>query len=114
MESSILKSTKKILGLSDSYVVFDLDIITHINAAFSVANQLGVGPINGFMIDDEEAEWADLLVSDKILNLLKTYVFLKVKMLFDPPTTSFLLEATKNQLQEYEWRLNVLASETTP
>jgi len=114
MESSILKSTKKILGLSDSYVVFDLDIITHINAAFSVANQLGVGPINGFTIDDEEAVWADLLVSDKILNLLKTYVFLKVKMLFDPPTTSFLIESTKNQIQEYEWRLTVLASETTP
>jgi hypothetical protein len=114
MESSILKSTKKILGLSDSYVVFDLDIITHINAAFSVANQLGVGPLDGYMIEDEEAEWADLLVSDKILNLLKTYVYLKVKMLFDPPTTSFLLEASKNQIQEYEWRLTVLASETTP
>ena len=106
MEESILKSTKKILGLADNYTPFDLDVITHINAAFSILDQLGVGPDGGFMIEDEVTVWGDYAAPPNQLHLIKTYVFLKVRMLFDPPTTSFLIEATNNQLREYEWRLN--------
>jgi hypothetical protein len=106
MVDSILDSTKKILGLDATYTPFDLDIITHINAAFSILDQLGVGPEGGFFIEDAEATWADFVCPPNQLNLVRTYVFLKVRMLFDPPTTSFLIEACNNQIREYEWRLN--------
>ena len=109
MESSILTSTKKILGIAESYTAFDLDVITHINAAFSILNQLGVGPEEGFMIEDAGATWDEFGVPLMQLNLIRTYVFLKVRVLFDPPTTSFLIDATNRQIEEYEWRLNVLA-----
>ena len=108
MADSILDSTKKILGLSDDYTAFDLDIITHINSTFSVLDQLGIGPVGGFMITDSDATWDDYAIPPNQLNLVRTYMFLKVRMLFDPPTTSFLIEATNNQIQEYEWRLNSL------
>lgn len=106
MEESILKSTKKILGLADNYTAFDLDVITHINSAFSILDQLGVGPEGGFIIEDYRDEWGDFEVPQNQLNLIKTYIFLRVRMLFDPPTTSFLIEATNNQLKEYEWRIS--------
>lgn len=108
MESSILKSTKKILGLSQDYTAFDLDIITHINSAFSVLNQIGIGPLAGYSIDEEDAEWADLNLPTNQLSLVKTYIFLKVRSLFDPPTTSYLIEAVNRQISELEWRLSVL------
>lgn len=107
MEQSILKSTKKILGLAADYTPFDLDVITHINASFSILNQLGVGPIDAFYIEDESAVWGDFDVPVNQLNLVKTYVYLKTRYLFDPPTTSFLLSAMEQQIKEYEWRLNV-------
>jgi hypothetical protein len=106
MEESILTSTKKILGLEADYTPFDLDVITHINAAFSILNQLGVGPVDGFSIDDNSTSWNDYDVPQNQLHLVKTYVFLKVRVLFDPPGTSFLLESANNQIKEYEWRLN--------
>lgn len=107
MEESILKSTKKILGLDAAYTPFDLDVITHINAAFSILNQLGIGPEGGFFIADDTDMWDEYLVPPNQLHLIKTYVYLKVRMLFDPPSTSFLIEAFNNQIKEYEWRLNV-------
>lgn len=107
METSILTSTKKILGLVEEYEYFDLDILTHINSVFVILSQLGVGPVEGFMIEDKDAEWSDFDVPQELLNLVRTYAFLKVRMLFDPPTTSFLIEATNNQIKEYEWRLSV-------
>ena len=106
MEESILTSTKKILGLEANYTPFDLDVITHINAAFSLLNQLGVGPEDGFSISDDGTAWGDYEVPENQLHLIKTYVFLKVRVLFDPPGTSFLLESANNQIKEYEWRLN--------
>jgi hypothetical protein len=106
MEESILKSTKKILGLADNYTPFDLDVITHINAAFSILDQLGVGQEGGFFIEDDTAVWDDFVAPPNQLNLIKTYVFLKVRMLFDPPSTSFLIGAMTDQIKEYEWRLN--------
>lgn len=107
MDQSILTSTKKILGIDQGYTVFDLDIVTHINAAFSILTQLGVGPEEGFMIEDESTLWEEYPVPLEQLNLVKTYVFLKVRILFDPPGTSYLIKAATDQIQEYEWRLNV-------
>lgn len=108
METSILVSTKKVLGIAEDYTAFDLDIITHINTAFSTLTQLGVGPSQGFMIEDETAIWADFIgETDLELNSVKSYVFLRVKHLFDPPTTSYLIDAYERQIKELEWRLNV-------
>jgi hypothetical protein len=108
MEESILKSTKKILNLADDYTPFDLDIITHINAAFSVLDQLGVGPEGGFSIVDDTTLWSEYTAPPNQLQLVKTYVYLKVRLVFDPPATSFLIESMNKQILEYEWRLNVL------
>jgi hypothetical protein len=106
MEQSILTSTKKILGIADDYTVFDLDIITHINSAFSTLTQLGVGPPSGFMIEDATVEWSDFIGDDLQYNSVKSYVFLRVRQLFDPPATSYLIAAYEKQLAELEWRLN--------
>jgi hypothetical protein len=114
MEESILNSTKKILGLDEGYTPFDLDVITHINAAFSILNQLGVGPEEGFYISDSADVWTDFVVPANQLNLVKTYVYLKVRILFDPPSTSFLLETHNNQIKEYEWRLNTFREFALP
>jgi len=113
METSILNSTKKILGLAPDYTVFDHDVITHINTAFSILTQLGVGPPMGFMIEDETAEWTDYVLDDDFqYNSVKTYVYLKVRQLFDPPQTSYLISAMERQIEELEWRLNVHREET--
>lgn len=114
MEDSILKSTKKILGLADDYDAFDLDVITHINAAFTILDQLGIGPTDGYSIEDDTAVWSDFNCPLNQLNLLKTYIYLKVRVLFDPPGTSFLLEAANNQIKEYEWRLSTLREVEQP
>lgn len=110
METSILTSTKKTLGLAENYAAFDLDIITFINTAFSTLTDLGVGPAEGFMIEDETVKWEDYIGdAAKVdqLNHVKTYIFLRVRLLFDPPTTSYLIGAFEKQLEELEWRLNV-------
>lgn len=112
METSILTSTKKILGIAEDYTVFDLDIITHINTAFSTLTQLGVGPAEGFMIEDDTAVWEDFYADDLQYNAVKTYVYLKVRQLFDPPTTSYQIAAYDRQIEQLEWRLNVHREET--
>jgi hypothetical protein len=114
MEQSILTSTKKNLGIDAAYTVFDHDIITLINSAFSTLTQLGVGPAEGFMITDDQAEWDDFLVfaDDLQYNSIKTYIHLKVRQVFDPPQTSYAVEAMKEQVRELEWRLNVHREET--
>lgn len=112
MEQSILTSTKKILGIAEDYTVFDLDIITHINTAFSTLTQLGVGPVEGFMIEDASVEWNDFIIDDLQYNSVKSYVFLRVRQLFDPPTTSYLISAVDQQIKELEWRLNSHREET--
>jgi hypothetical protein len=103
---SILDGTKKALNLAPDYTPFDQDIIMHINSVFSTLNQLGVGPELGFMIEDNEALWSDFLGADIRLNNVKTYVYLRVRMLFDPPTIGYLVEAMKEQAKELEWRIN--------
>lgn len=112
METSILTSTKKTLGIAADYSAFDLDIITHINSAFSTLTQLGVGPAGGFMIEDDAANWSDFIANDLQYNAVKTYVYLRVRLLFDPPTTAYLTDAFAKQIQELEWRLNVHREET--
>jgi hypothetical protein len=114
MEQSILKSTKNVLGLAVDYTVFDLAVITHINSAFSILTQLGVGPSEGFMIEDDKAVWDDFIIlsDDPSYNSVKSYIYLKTRLLFDPPTTSFHLEAMNRQIEEMEWRLNVNREET--
>lgn len=113
MEDSILKTVKKILGLTPEYTAFDLDIITHINTAFSTLYQIGVGPTSGFAIEDDQATWSQYIDGDiAIVNACKTYVYLRVRLLFDPPATSFALQSMKEQLQEYEWRISILREET--
>jgi hypothetical protein len=112
MEQSILISTKKILGIAEDYTVFDLDVITHINTAFSTLTQLGVGPPNGFMIQDKTEVWADFIGEDLQYNSVKSYVFLRVRYMFDPPSTSYLISAYDKQIEQLEWRLNIHREET--
>lgn len=109
MINSILNSTKKLLGLDPDYDVFDLDVMMHINSVFSTLTQLGVGPTEGFMIEDDSATWDAFLDADPQLNQVKTYVYLRVRMLFDPPANAFLQTAMEKQKEELEWRLNVQA-----
>ena len=113
MEQSILTSTKKVLGVAADDESFDLDIITHINTAFSIVHDLGVGPPEGFVIEDDTIEWSAYLPDGEDpekakvwLSKVKTVVFLRVKLLFDAPTVAYLLDSTKEQLLEHEWRLN--------
>lgn len=104
---SILISVKKMIGSTEDYSYFDPDLIMHINSTFMVLNQLGVGPADGFSITDENAVWSDYLPASPKLEAVKSYIYLKVKMLFDPPQSSSVMEAMKNQIAEFEWRLNV-------
>lgn len=104
---SILTSIKKLLGIQETYTNFDEDIIIHINTAFATLNQLGVGPVEGFMIEDSSEVWTDY-ITECNLTMVKSYIFLKVKLLFDPPTNTPLLESIKANINEMEWRLNVI------
>lgn len=107
METSVLTSTKKVLGLDKNYTAFDLDVITHINSAFSVLCQLGIGPAVGFSIEDSYTDWDEFIDNETILNMVKPYVYLKVRMAFDPPTTSFVIDAMNKQIAELEGRLSL-------
>lgn len=104
---SILTSIKKLLGITEDYAHFDADIVMHINSAFSVLTQLGVGPEGGFHIEDSSAEWSEFLHDDPRLEFVKTYVYLKVKLAFDPPISSAVIESINRQISELEWRINV-------
>lgn len=106
---SILTSIKKMLGIADAYEHFDVDLIMHINSVFTILTQLGVGPSEGFAINDKTAVWGDFISDEAKLMLVKSYMLLKVRLLFDPPLSSAVLECYKTQISEYEWRLNVAA-----
>jgi len=108
MSDSILTSTKKVLGIEELYTAFDVDILMHINSVFSTLHQLGIGPVDGFFIEDATPTWTTFLGTDPRLNSVKTYVYLKVRILFDPPGTSYLIDSLRNQAEELEWRLNVV------
>lgn len=104
---SILTSVKKMLGITEEYTHFDADIIMHINSVFMILNQLGVGPDEGFFIEDETKTWYDYNKSLKDLQIIKSYMFLKVRLLFDPPSSSAVMECMKQMINEFEFRLNI-------
>ena len=106
---SILTSIKKLLGITEEYEHFDADIIMHINTVFMILNQLGVGPANGFSIKDKSAVWSDYISDEENLEAVKTYMHLKVKLLFDPPSSSVVMECTNRMISELEWRLSISA-----
>lgn len=106
MTNSILLTVKKMLGISEEYHAFDLDIIININSVFLTLNQLGVGPIEPFQIINEEQTWEDFQGESPIPGV-QTYVYLKTRLLFDPPTNSFLVENIRKQIEELEWRMNI-------
>lgn len=104
---SILTSIKKLLGIAEDYEHFDTDIIMHINSTFMILNQLGVGPINGFTITDKISTWDEFIEDNIKIESVKTYTYLKVRLMFDPPQSSAVMEAINRQINELEWRLNV-------
>lgn len=109
MDDSILNSIKKMLGIVSEYTHFDEDIKMHINSVFMILNQLGIGPSEGFSITDELALWRDYITDDKQYQAVKSYMYLKVKLLFDPPLNSAVIESMNRMINEFEWRLNVYA-----
>lgn len=106
---SILELVKKALGPDESYDYFDPDIIMHINSTFSILQELGVGPEQPFEITGPDETWADFFQDTPPINLVKTYIYLKAKLYFDPPTSGVLHEALERQISEAEWRLNDIA-----
>lgn len=108
MEESILLSISKLIGFSPDYPVFDLDLKIHINSVFSALTQIGVGPKEGFRITGANETWSDFIGTERIdLELVKEYVYLRVRKFFDPPTSSFVLEAINSEIKEAEFRLFV-------
>lgn len=106
---SILTSIKKLIGITEEYTQFDVDIMMHINSAFGILRQLGVGPADGFRISGKEDTWDQFLQDEKKLELVKTYVYLKVKLLFDPPLSSAVIDCINREISQCEWRLMVTA-----
>lgn len=107
LENSILTDIKKMLGPSYDEDSFDTDITIHINSCFTTLRQLGVGPANGYRIKDDKNVWSEFVKDDEMLDSVKTYIYLKVKVVFDPPLNASLLESFEKQITELEWRLNV-------
>jgi hypothetical protein len=108
VEQRILVSVKKVLGLPEIDTSFDVDIIMHINSALARLNQLGIGPVEGFMIEDDTSTWDAFLGDRPLLNQVKTYVYMAVRLLFDPPGSGYALTSMKEQIDKYEWLLNVV------
>lgn len=108
---SILTSIKKLLGIEEDYEHFDADIIMHINSVFMILNQLGVGPSEGFMIVDKSSTWDEFIPDSDLakLSAVKSFIHLKVRLLFDPPSSSAVIESTNRLISELEWRLNIAA-----
>lgn len=109
---SILDSTKKVLGIDPSYTAFDVDITMHINSTFSKLHQLGIGPVEGYMIESNADNWVDFLGANAMtLNNVKSFMYLSVRLLFDPPATSYAIAAFERQLEELAWRISTRREE---
>ena len=104
---SILISIKKLLGIDEYCEHFDTDVIMHINSAISILTQLGVGPSSGFFVVDNTQTWKELIGDRTDLEFVKTYVYMKVRLVFDPPQSSSVTDAMNKMISELEWRLNV-------
>ncbi len=107
--NSILQSVRKVMCGSEFADEFDTDLIMHINTVFNILTQLGVGPKTGYAITDENNEWSELLLSNTLLNNVKSYVYLKVRLMFDPPANQSLVTSIEKYIQELEWRINITA-----
>ena len=107
MNDSILTTIKKLLGIAADDTSFDVDVIVHINMAINVLLQLGVGPTTGFSITGDTETWSDYISDMSKLEMVKTYIYLKVKLVFDPPAQSRVIESYENQIKELDFRLNV-------
>ena len=112
---SILKTIKKMLNVHEDDNSFDTDIITLINSTFVTLHQIGVGPIRGFAITGDSETWDEFIpdADDISINSVKTYIYLKVRLVFDPPSSSSVMEAINKNVNELEWRLNVMAESRT-
>lgn len=108
MEESILKTIKQLIGCPDDFEQFDLDLTIHINSAFATLTQLGVGPKEGYRITGPDNVWSEFEEDAKKSSLIKDYVYIKTRLLFDPPTSSALMDSLKEQLKEMEWRLYIM------
>lgn len=115
MEESILTTIKEGLGIVDEYTAFDNQIIMHINSVFMILNQIGIGPDSGFMIQDKADAWSEFIKEEdwdgELFNLVRTYVTLKVKMIWDPPSSNVVSEVYQKQIEEFEYRLNLRSEE---
>ena len=113
MTDSILDSTKNTLSIPSTYDVYDGQIIMHINSVFATLHQLGIGPDPSYSITDDSETWDDFIDETENINSVKTYMYLKVRMIFDPPTTSFAIAAMEKQIEELEFRLNLVREGTS-
>ena len=109
LDESILNSVKKLLGIQEEYEQFDPDIIMHVNSAFMILNQIGAGPEDGFRIEDKTAVWGDFTKNKINLESVKTDVYLRVKLMFDPPLSSIVTESINRMISEFEWRIQLVA-----
>lgn len=109
MEESILVSIKKLLGIQSDDTYFDQDLIIHINSVLLALTQIGVGPEDGFIISGKDEIWKDFIGEIKMLEAVKTWIYLKVRLIFDPPTSGILKEAIESNLKELEWRIGIVA-----
>lgn len=114
VKDSILQSTKKVLGIASDYTAFDIDIALHINSVLSTVQQVGVGLTDSQLeIEDETQTWTDLLTTQQNLVMVRSYIYLRVRQLFDPPASGFVTDSFDRQIKELEWRMSV-AAETSP
>lgn len=111
MGASILFSIRKLLGGMSDDPAFETDLLIHINALLAVLTQLGVGPAEGMSIADGSTAWRDLLGDDPKWQIVQTWMYLRTKMIFDPPTIGTVADSMKKQADEYEWRISILADE---
>lgn len=111
VNSSILLSVKKMLGPSADYDIFDPELIIYINSVFGTLHQLGVGPEEKFVITGDSELWSDFTTEGEEIEEVKSYMYLRVRLLFDPPSSSFVLSSFKEQMKELEWRLQCKAEE---
>lgn len=114
MLESILHTIKKMLGIPPQDEAFDAEILVFINTAISSLHQLGVGPAESILVVDEETEWADLIADEIILPMVQSYIYMSVRLVFDPPGTSYIIEALVKQKEELAWRLEIQANPAPP
>lgn len=112
LSDSILTSEKKLLGITEDYEEFDAELIVHINTIFGTLEQLGINSGTKFKIQDKFAVWTDFISDSEMIEEIKSYMYLRLRLLFDPPANSFVVNAFQEQIKEFEWRINVKGDNT--